>query len=214
MGFDQLTIGGSFINVLKGRNNKPELYEINGSKIEDKISQIKKNFDLLGTDYASKVNMLENSFKGEDCFILTCGPSIKEYDFKHIKEKLKDKLVFTIKQTIDDFQEISNFHFFNSNNFTKFDNKSCISVASSAEFRPVMENNIWKDQEYDIFLKILQDKDYNKTIATSNSFEKWLLSDTVKRPWGPGIMYETVLHFAYHLGVKNIYRSPCGLNEP
>ena len=214
MGFDELTIGRRFLEILKSRNKKPELQNINATKVRDKVLQIKNIYRLLKDDYTSKINLLHNLFEGEDCYILTCGPSIKEYDFDYIKEKLKDKLGFTVKQTIDDFEEISDFHFFNSNNFSKFNNSSCISVASSAEFRPIMENNVWKNQDYDIFLKILQDKDYDKTVAVANSFDKWLLENSIKRPWGPGIMYESVLHFAYHLGVKNIYTLGWDLESP
>lgn len=213
--FDKISIGRLFIETIKSRNPDITLPNINlNDNVNSKTLKLKNNCNMLGIDYKSKIKMLKDSFKGEDCYILTCGPSIKEYDFDYLKEKLKDKLVFTIKQSIDDFESISNFHFFNSNNFSKFNNNSCISIGSSAEFKYAMENSVWKDQKYDIFLKILQDKDYTKTVAKSNSFDKWLLEDTIKRPWGPGIMYETVLHFAYHLGVSNIYTLGWDLEKP
>tara|TARA_B100000424_G_C22864800_1_gene460656 strand:- start:272 stop:1075 length:804 start_codon:yes stop_codon:yes gene_type:complete len=187
------------------REETLNLEVVNDLSVNQKFSKIKEKFKTTNKNYENKIKLLHNAFQGEDCYILTCGPSLKEYDFSYLKEKLKDKLVFTVKQSFDDFQDVSNFHFFNSNNFSKFDNKSCISIGSAAEWQPIMNNSIWKDQDYDIFLKILQDKDYNRTVAVANNFEEWLLEKTTKRPWGPGIMYETVLHFAYHLGAKNIY---------
>ena len=206
LGFDRSSIGKKFIEITQNKTEEPQhLFEDQDMSISQKFAKIKEEFKILNKDYEKKIQMLHNAFQGEDCYILTCGPSLKEYDFSYLKEKLKDKLVFTVKQTFDDFGDISNFHFFNSNNFSKFSNENCISVGSSAEWQPIMNNTIWKDQNYDIFLKILQDKDYNRTVAVANSFEEWLLEKTIKRPWGPGIMYETVLHFAYHLGAKNIY---------
>ncbi len=215
-GFDYDSVGNSLANIIKNNYTEinPTQLNISENSITQKVLSLKTQVSRLKNNPSKQMEILKDSFKGEDCYILTCGPSIKEYDFDYLREKLSDKLVFTVKQTFDDFGDISNFHFFNSNNFTHFKNTKCISVASSAEFRPIMDNTIWSSQEYDIFLKILEDRDYNNTIARSENFEQWTLDKTTKRPWGPGIMYETVLHFAYHLGVVNIYTLGWDFEEP
>ena len=38
----------------------------------------------------------------------------------------------------------------------------------------------------------------------TKQFENYIISNNVTRPCGPGIMYETVIYMAVHLGVKKI----------
>ena len=47
---------------------------------------------------------LHNLKKGQDCYILACGPSLKKYDNEETRELLKTKLVFSIKQAYDKFK--------------------------------------------------------------------------------------------------------------
>ena len=217
---DRYSIGKRMMEIIRQASNKRQKLEsivnhdLSETSIKERVSRIKSSFDSIGDDTGDKIKLLKDSFKGEECYIITCGPSLNEYEFSKLKEKLKDKLVFTIKQSIDDFEELSSFHFFNSNNFSKFNNNGCISIGSSAEFKPIMDSNVWGGQKYDIFLKILEDKNYNETIAISNKFNEWTLDKTLKRPWGPGIMYETVFYMAEHIGVKDIYTIGWDLEEP
>ena len=219
-GFDRYSIGKQMMDTIRQSSDKRLSSEavtnhnVSGLSIKEKISKIKNNFDSLDTDTGDKMKLLKDSFQGEECYIISCGPSLNEHKFSELKEKLKDKLVFTIKQSIDDFEELSSFHFFNSNNFSKFNNNKCISIGSSAEFKPIMDSSVWQGQKYDIFLKILEDKNYNETIAISNKFDQWAFDKTLKRPWGPGIMYETVFYMAEHLGVKDIYTIGWDLEKP
>jgi len=61
----------------------------------------------------------------------------------------------------------------------------------------------------------------NEFIVKTKEFDKYLLEEHPERPCGPGIMYETVIYMALHLGVKKIvvlgwdlsYNDPKSLKE-
>jgi hypothetical protein len=59
----------------------------------------------------------------------------------------------------------------------------------------------------DIFIKVPLIEEIggrHRTLAHLCNFNDFLFSKTLDRTVGPGIMLETVLHFAVHLGVKSI----------
>ena len=176
--------------------------------INERIHFLKDQFTTY-THMRDRLDLLKDAFKGEECYILTCGPSLTEYKVADLKEKLKDKLVFTVKQAYDEYREISDFHFFNSCNFTPFDcdeENPVISVGSSGETLPWTRINAWSDQEFDIFLQVMNDsRGINTSLAGTKQFEKWTLNNSVRRPWGPGIMYESVFYMAEHLGASTVY---------
>ena len=64
--------------------------------------------------------MLKDKYEGQECYILTCGPSLKSYNPNFLKEKLKDKLVIAVKQAYNYCPDVVDFHLFNSNNFETY----------------------------------------------------------------------------------------------
>ncbi|HBY67171.1 MAG TPA: hypothetical protein DEG69_05040, partial [Flavobacteriaceae bacterium] len=59
---------------------------------------------------------LENCKKGQDCYILACGSSLNKYDNKETRDKLKNSLVFSVKQAYEKFRYETDFHFWNCSN--------------------------------------------------------------------------------------------------
>jgi glycosyltransferase involved in cell wall biosynthesis len=202
-GFDLKSIGHSFFDIVK--------------------EECKTSFDNLNEEIRSysrnnkKIELLKDSYKDQDCYILTCGPSLKQYDPDFLREKLKGKLVFGIKQAFEHVPDMVDFHFFNSNNFQTYDYSEHrpIVITNSAENELTMIHHIWGNkQEYDIFTFIPDDKDFSRSICKSLEFEKYLFENTLDRPWGPGMMTEVVIYMAIHLGVKNIYTIGWDLEKP
>ena len=155
-------------------------------------------------NYLVDLNNYRNLHSGSDVVIFTCGPSFNSYDEETIREFCKNKIVFTVKQSAKRYGDISDYHFFNDNNFIKY-NCGAIKIASSANYEWA-KNFVWGDQEIDIFMKIIKaGKDLKESISYTKDFQKILISEQSERIWGPGIMYETVLPFAIHIGAKNIY---------
>ena len=57
-----------------------------------------------------RIETLKDSYKGETCYIVSAGPSLKEYDPEFLKSRLKNSLVFTIKQSYLLLKEVCDFH--------------------------------------------------------------------------------------------------------
>ena len=201
-----------------GAANKSYIKENN----YDSLSIGKELFSIISsvsdktTTYKDKIESLRNSHSEEDCYILTCGPSLKNYSKEFLKEKLKDKTVIAIKQAYEVCPEIVDYHIFNSNNFEKYDYKEHrpFSIACSADSEPFARKNIWgQDQEYDLFLHTPDDRNYDLALCNTHDFESFTFERTLDRPWGPGMMTESVLYFALHLGFKNIHTIGWDLEE-
>jgi glycosyltransferase involved in cell wall biosynthesis len=155
-----------------------------------------------------KVSLLKDSYKGDTCYILNCGPSLKDYSRKQLKEKLSDKLVFAVKQAYEYCPEVVDFHFFNCSNLPSpnagvhYDYKeSNPIVVGSSNYDKGMR---WSALQHDdLFFKIpIRTEIDNEFLAVTKKFEDYPLE--AQRPCGPGIMYETVIQTAVHLGVKKI----------
>ena len=214
IGYDKDTIGKKMLDVVYKEAASLEPRGISDITVDrslginDRLRFLKKKFTEF--DHTrDRLDLLKDAFKGEECYILTCGPSLAEYEVEELKEKLKDKLVFTVKQAYEEYSEIADFHFFNSCNFTPFKTSSdnpVISVGTSGETLPWTREQAWDDQELDIFARVTNDsRGIDTSLAGSRSFDKWTLDKSVNRPWGPGIMYESVFYMAEHLGVSKIY---------
>lgn len=158
-----------------------------------------------------QMDYLENKYRNEECYILNCGPSLLDYDQSLLEEYLQDKLTFTIKQSYDLFSRVSDFHFFNCSNLPKRDSiymphyknkKDTIFVASSN----YEEFSRWSQmQTSDVFFKIpIRTEINNEFLVRTSKIDENLIKNNLTRPCGPGIMYETVLFMAIHLGVKKI----------
>ena len=157
---------------------------------------------------------LHNYKKGEDCYILACGPSLNKYDNKETRDILKDKVVFSVKQAYERFREETDFHFWNCSNlpvdymnipYRYLGHRPEVVVASSNYPRGQRWN---LDQEYDLFFQIppieqIGGKD--NCLAIKRNYDDFLIEKTgERRQTGPGIMLETILYTAIHVGVKSI----------
>jgi len=173
-----------------------------------RIRSIKKKISKE-TTLEGKLRHLQGAFEGETCYILNCGPSLNHYPPEYLKEKLGDKLVLAVKMAYNYCPEIVDLHFFNCCNMPlpvdgihyQYPPGDIISMGSSN----YPEGTVWsKEQPTDIFFKIPIRTTVDKFLCDERNFDDYLMENTTDRPVGPGIMYETVLHAAVHLGVSKI----------
>lgn len=150
------------------------------------------------------LDALKNIHKDRSAIVFTCGPSLNSYDKESMKEFSKGKIVATVKQAAFRYGDISDYHFFNDNNFLKYVG-NYKKIASSAN-PEIFGKMVWGDQEIDHTFKI-KNVIFDQQLSTSHTlnFEEMLLDSGPERPWGPGIMYETVLPFLIWTGVNRIY---------
>jgi hypothetical protein len=174
---------------------------------------LKKELQTLGKNYVEKVNRLFNKYQGEDCYILTCGPSINDFDRSSLQNFLQDKLVLSVKSTYSLFDNpnIIDFHFYNCCNLPPVNETGehyryddTVSVSSS-NFPYGLR---WSPfQTTDIFFRVPTvnpNTNMESFLAVNKNFDQYILKNQFDRPVGPGIMYETVIFLAVHMGVKNI----------
>ncbi len=180
---------------------------------EIKRNKLKKSMSLVD-DLQSKVGVLRDSYKQETLYVLSCGPSLSEYDRHHLEEFLTDKPTLSIKQAYNYFPDITDFHFFNCANLPspigqpvnrhyKYDEDRRPIIVSSSNYD--LGRRWHPAQKQDIFFKIpIRTEINNEFVTVTKKFEDFLIDNNLTRPCGPGIMYETVFYMAVHMGFKEI----------
>ena len=228
--FTEENIGEQFFDILKSEFDNVKKEDVNlhinqsQSVFKEKIASLKWQLSSIAPAEVAteniikaKLNKLTGQFAGEDCYILGCGPSLAKYSPDFLREKLKDKLVIALKQAYNYAPEIVDIHMFNSNNVQSYEyiKSKPLVFGASAENISATSRGLWgTKQEFDIFFFIPDDKNYSKALCNTIDFDSYTLDKTVYRPWGPGMMYETVLHTALHLGVNNIYTLGWDMESP
>lgn len=148
-----------------------------------------------------KLAFLENAYLDEPCYMLATGPSLGAIWNDDLKDFLSDKLVIAVKQAYDLAPEIMDFHLLNPWNYQPYDYKGQepIILASKGDKDPETPG-----MEPDLLFHVPEPSNWEKRLATTFHFDKYLFSKTLNRPWGPGIVYELGFYLMIHLGVKEI----------
>lgn len=167
---------------------------------------------------AEQNRLMKDFYKGKKCVLFSCGPSLisrEDYD-KYVDGK--DYYVATVKQAYYRFSDHVDFQFFNCNNFTKFEpkNEKTIFFACSEANEEQVRQMVWGDQEINVHDML--HPEYagreDRTMAKLMNFEDWKFSNEIRRPWGPGVVYETVLFHLLHMGFEKVYINGFDLGRP
>lgn len=159
-------------------------------------------------DLQEKVDLLKDAYKGEKCFLLTCGPSIKNFSSDYLQNKLKDSLVISVKQTYNLVPGLVDFHLLNAWNYQlyKYKKPKPIVLMEKAEHEPDTPGI-----QYDLLFNIVGVKRgipreirLQNRLCTKKNFDEYLFEKTLDRPWGPGIVYELGFYLAVHIGASEI----------
>lgn len=163
-----------------------------------KITKEHKQMLAAIPSYRDRSGAAKNLYRGKKCYVISCGPSLMKMDFEKIRSKLKDEMVVCIKQSYDYFKDICDVHIYNCANWKKYDyeDRSTIIVESTSFGRQL--NN-----KCHLKYHILERR-FDKSVSQTGEFDKWTLDNVYERPYGPGIMYETVFYVLEHLGVSEI----------
>lgn len=142
-------------------------------------------------------------YKDEECVIITCGPSLNEYTKQTILDFCKNKKIICIKEAIIEFKDYADFFIANHSRHRNFTfNENTIKIyQQSTHFKrdkTVITN-------YDITL--MEDDSYSNKLQLlkTHDFDKYNLVNNKLRPWGPGILYETVFYLCLFMGFKKVY---------
>ena len=177
------------------------------NKIKEKLSSFKYNIINSDLDNKRAIEQMHNAFEGETCYILGCGPSLKDVNPNVLKDVMENNLVLTIKQAGLIAGKLSDFQIFNCCNISGYPSSPETIFVGQTDDLPfeVAKEVFWKNQEVNLSFNVSNNKDVKSTLAFNKNLDEWAIDKTLEeRPWGPGIMYETVLFLAEYLGVSKI----------
>lgn len=142
-----------------------------------------------------KLTVLKDLFKGDKCYVLSCGPTLTEHDTSTLTTLLKDSLTVSVKQAYDLFAEATDFHVYNCANYKNYDYSKKRPIVMEASTTP------FKLGECDLKF-FIRERNFDNSVAEKKNFGEWTLDkQSLLRPYGPGIMYEGVFYLLQHLGV-------------
>lgn len=166
---------------------------------------IKQYINAHYDDSYDRVKYLKNKYKGETAYILTGGPSYKEYE-NILDEKLKNKLVISLKQSL---RSISDFHLLNFCNLSRYNYSNKDTIVGWTIWDNHQPQVIVENFPCDFILDTFKLNDGTPNLENSVAFNldkinSLDLDTTLSRPWGPGTMYELAIPLALYLGCNNI----------
>ena len=177
--------------------------------MHSKTKQLKNNINKHEL-IPLRLREMENFYKDETAYIVTCGPSLNDTPQQELKDKLKDKLVIANKQAYNSLGAVTDFHILNIINYQPYtyETNETINIWEVFEqYHPqlILDNN-WP---CDLMLPVVGNHIPNpermdESQAGKLSFDDWTLDKTIYRQFGPGMMYEIIFHLAVYLGVKKI----------
>lgn len=146
---------------------------------------------------------IENQYQDQECVIVGCGPSLAEFTEKDLHNICKNKVVLSIKQGYHRVP-FCHYHFLNDNNYETYTYSS--NVPDIVVECPSNHRVHYLDSIANYFFIVQQNWDFSQALSRTLDFDRWTIKNSpFYRPFGPGIMFETVLFFAYHIGVSKIY---------
>ncbi len=179
-----------------------------------KTKELKSLIDKQKT-LQDKIAVLKGAYEGEDCYILTAGPSVKSFPSERLKVFLEDKLTIAVKQTYQLVDGVVDYHLLNAFNYQRYQ--------YITKFDPVVmmlktNNPLWSvpgcksDLE---FVVRKRDSSHAKSLAFTKQYDDYLLEEGDQyRPFGPGIMHELGIFLPVLLGVKRVFVLGWDLGAP
>lgn len=146
--------------------------------------------------------VLRSRYAGDTCVVVSCGPSLADMDHVRLRSALDGVLTIAVKQAVEIVGDQTDFHCWNTFNVTRYPRPSESTIRC---FVAEPTGTIRQWNEFDLeFPNEDGMGDLSRSLARNRNFSDHHISDIVKRPFGPGIMYELVLYLAVHLGVSRI----------
>lgn len=142
---------------------------------------------------------LKDIHKNQECVILTCGPSLKEYSKKKILDFLKGKVVMAVKEAFIEYTNETDYFFLNTSRLRHY-------PIENTKSKIIFNSHIpWKKEE-NVYVMV-EDKPFSieNQLLRKKNFEEYEIENNQRRPWGPGILYESVFYTCKLMGFKNVY---------
>lgn len=152
----------------------------------------------------NKLLSLKNLYLNKNVLLVSAGPSAKNWEEVYSKLNNPKPVVVCIKQSVDldNLNELCDIHFINSYNIKRYKyKKKPLVIFSSANDAPPSFNH-W---DFEVIVNKTPDQKLCDTLANKLNFNDYSIEKTgINRPWGPGILFETVFYILAYMGVKKI----------
>ena len=165
--------------------------------VKERASFIKSLFKGVYSQ-EDRLRILKDAFKGEECYIVSCGPTLTESDQDKVKDLLSNNLTISIKQSYDLYKDLVDIHVYNCANYKNYDygEKKPIVLEASTSLFELGENDL---------RFTIRERRFDRSVSAIKNFDDWTFEENSKmRPYGPGIMYESVFFLLEHLGVSGV----------
>lgn len=153
----------------------------------------------------NELNSLKGRYQDRAVLIVSAGPSANNW--REVYNEIKDQnpIVVCIKQTIemDGLDELCDIHFINPYNIKKYKyKKKPLIIFSDALDAP----KVFNSYDFRLIVNKKNNATLESTVAYNENFDDFLIDRTgVYRPWGPGIIYESVFYMLIFMGVKKVF---------
>lgn len=149
------------------------------------------------------IEVLDGAFQGRAALVISAGPSMRRWREMYERERHTNPVVVCVKQTLLGIGELCDLHFVNPYNHQKY--------SEGLEARLVVFTDIAGAPDAlghrDVTFRTTKPSGsrIEDTLAATREFARWdLRRSGLSRPWGPGIMHESVLYTLLHMGVERI----------
>ena len=150
------------------------------------------------TAQKDKLRLLKDAFKGDSCYVLSCGPTLLDNDQEKLNKLISENVCVSVKQAYDMFKEQTDIHVYNCANFKRYEHEGKMPLTMEASTTP------YKLGECDLKF-FIRERDFGNSLAIKENYEEWTLEkQPMLRPYGPGIMTESVIFLIEHLGFSEV----------
>ena len=154
------------------------------------------------SDRTRQIELLKDAYRGARCAIVTCGPSLARLDAERLRRSLDGVLTIAIKQAVEVVGNQADLLCFNSYNVSRYGVSSPLTIRV---FGAEPSGQVPQLNRFDISLPHAPHaSDLSESLVVTRDFDRYLLSCSLERPWGPGILHEEALFLAVHLGVSEL----------
>jgi hypothetical protein len=188
---------------------------------KSKVDLVKEKILLLkqsNLDVKDSLDFLHNIAENIPVVIVTCGPSLSQIPQEKLIALGSKCILIAVKQAHEYLNGVEIFHLINQFNLSKYKYLKPTYTISSLILdevdRQIFSNvDLFLPHDNELFSSNYEAR-LNKRVAVTLDFDKYLLTNTVERPWGPGIVLELAIYLAIHLGTKNIFLVGYDLASP
>lgn len=164
----------------------------------------KKTADLkrrmLGLGIEDRLRILKNSYRGEECYIIACGPSLASIQKDKLREVLQDKLVVSVKQAYNILPDQTDFHVFNYIHLDSYKYSTKPITLELTRFGKVLSGS----PDLPVPINVNTAGRYEYSVVATKKFDEAMFERRIMRPFGPGIVYEVCFFLAVHLGCSGV----------